>query len=107
LTSTTGHIKFGDGLRVTDEGSGIIRVDAGQSVGPVGPAGPPGPDVTYVHTQGSPSATWAVTHSLGKFPAVEVVDSGGSSVLVDVLFVDANHVTLTFGSPTSGKAYFN
>ena len=37
--ATTTHIKFGDGLSVTDEGAGVIRVD---SVGATGPAGPPG-----------------------------------------------------------------
>lgn len=39
----TTHIKFGDGLKVTDEGSGVIRVDGAGGVGPVGPAGPIGP----------------------------------------------------------------
>jgi Collagen triple helix repeat (20 copies) len=47
LPSPTTHIKFGDGLKVTDEGAGTIRVDGlsgppGAAGGP-GPAGPTGP----------------------------------------------------------------
>lgn len=38
--TTTTHIKFGDGLAVTDEGAGVIRVDG--SGGPTGPQGPKG-----------------------------------------------------------------
>jgi hypothetical protein len=86
--------------------------------GPTGPQGPPGTpgmpgapgaggDLAYVHTQGAASASWVVPHNLNKFPSVSVVDSGGSVVLPDVLYTDANHVTVQFGSATSGKAYCN
>jgi hypothetical protein len=41
--ATTTHIKFGDGLDVTDEGAGVIRVDgSGGPPGATGPAGAPG-----------------------------------------------------------------
>jgi hypothetical protein len=81
----------------------------GGSVGPPGPPGPPGSggDLTYVHTQGSLSASWAVAHGLGKYPSVEVVDTGNSVIIPDVHYVDANNLTLNFGSSISGKAYLN
>lgn len=80
--------------------------------GPTGPTGPPGTpgaggDANYVHTQTTPASTWSVTHSLAKFPAVDVVDSGGNWLLPDVLWVDANHVTVTFGAATSGRVFCN
>jgi hypothetical protein len=83
--------------------------------GSPGPPGPPGPqgqpgsgiDLNFVYTQVAPSATWPVTHNLGKFVSVEVVDSGGSTIIPNIFYVDANHVTLSFSSATSGKAYFN
>jgi hypothetical protein len=80
--------------------------------GSPGPPGPPGPagsgnDLNFVYTQLSPSASWSVTHNLGNFVSVEVVDSGGSTIIPDVHYVDTNHVNLLFGSATSGKAYFN
>jgi hypothetical protein len=41
--SITTKIRFGDGLDVTDQGSGVIRVDAmGGVAGATGPQGPPG-----------------------------------------------------------------
>ena len=64
-------------------------------------------DKTYVYTQGSPSATWDIVHNLGKFPSVSVVDSGGSAVIPSVNYIDVDTVRVTFGSPTSGKAYVN
>lgn len=36
MTSVTNHIKFGDGLAVTDEGGGVIRVDGSGGGGGVG-----------------------------------------------------------------------
>jgi len=67
----------------------------------------PSADLTYVFTQLAPSASWAVNHNLGKNPSVSVVDTGGTELLVTVLYVDLNNLTLSFGAPTSGKAYMN
>lgn len=43
MSPTTTHIKFGDGLKVIDEGVGVIRVDGSGATGPAGPAGAAGP----------------------------------------------------------------
>lgn len=75
--------------------------------GGVASGGAGGADKNYVHTQGSPSSSWAVAHNLGKYPAVDVVDTGGSAVIPDVFYSDTNNATLNFGSPTSGKAFAN
>lgn len=80
--------------------------------GPPGPQGAPGPvgpggGSTYIHTQGSPSATWVVVHSLGWFPSVTVVDTGDTVIIPDVHYDSTSQATLGFGSPTSGKAYLN
>lgn len=74
---------------------------------PVGGGGGGGGDLFFSYTQLAPSATWNVAHNLDKFASVTVVDSGGSVIVPDVNYGDLNHVTLSFGSPTSGKAYFN
>jgi hypothetical protein len=66
-----------------------------------------GGDKNYLHTQVAPAVTWSVAHSLGKFPAVSVVDSGGSLILPDVHYIDVNNLQILFGSATSGKAYLN
>jgi hypothetical protein len=82
--------------------------------GPQGPQGPPGPQgpegapvPTYVHVQSTLAQVWHVVHGLGTFPAVTVVDSGDSELMVDVQYVSSDELTLTFGAPTSGKAYLN
>jgi hypothetical protein len=87
------------------------------SPGPQGPQGPPGPagtgggaagpGGTLVFTQGSPSTVWSITHNLGAYPAVEVVDTGNTMIIPDIQFNDANSLTLSFGAPTSGKVYLN
>lgn len=66
-----------------------------------------GGDKNYVHTQSTLASSWSVAHGLGKFPAVEVVDSGGSILIPDVQYIDVNTVTIIFASATSGKAYLN
>ena len=69
-------------------------------------------NITYTHTQGSVSDTWVITHSLGRFPSVTVVDSGDTVVFGTVVYNSSNQLTITFfvgGSPSafSGKAYLN
>jgi hypothetical protein len=64
-------------------------------------------DKNYVHTQGAAAASWVIVHGLSKYPAVVVVDTGGSVVIPDVHYDSVDQVTLTFGSATSGKAYVN
>jgi hypothetical protein len=86
-----------------DQKAWLISPSAGG--GTPGPG--PGDDKNYVHTQGIPSATWSITHNLDKYPAVDVVDTGDSVVIPSIHYDNLNAVTLTFGSPTSGKAFVN
>lgn len=79
-------------------------------IGPVGPQGPPGPlggDHHYVHEQMVPSAVWEVTHNMGKFPSVQVINNFNEVVVGDILFVDDLSVVISFAGPFSGKAIFN
>ena len=61
----------------------------------------------YIHNQSSASSTWTITHNLGFFPAVSVVDSGGSVVEGDVSYISVNQVSIAFSSSFGGKAYFS
>ena len=83
----------------------VLWVDTDASSPP--PSGGGGGDLNYVYTQGSPSATWTVAHTLGKYPSVDVVDTGDSTIVPDVHYDSLSQVTLSFGSATSGKAYLN
>lgn len=64
-------------------------------------------DKTYVHTQGTAAAVWTVTHNLGKYPSVTVVDSANTVIIGEVFYLDINTVRLTFCAPFCGSAYFN
>jgi len=62
---------------------------------------------TLIFNQVSVSALWTIAHNLGKYPSIVIVDSGGTVIIPDVVYVDLNTITAGFGSPTSGKAYLN
>ena len=64
-------------------------------------------DRHFVHNQGGANALWTITHNLGKYPAVSVVDSAGSLVEGDVSYVSINVLTVEFSSAFSGVAYLN
>jgi sulfite reductase alpha subunit-like flavoprotein len=66
-----------------------------------------GGDKHYTHNQSSAQSTWNITHNLGKFPSLSVVDSSKNVVIGDVQYIDANSLSVTFTAAFSGKAYMN
>lgn len=58
-----------------------------------------------VHVQIEPAATWSLTHALGRYPEVTVLDAAGRVVWPDVEHPSISQVVITFGSPATGKAY--
>lgn len=84
----------------------VLVYPPGQT-GPPGPTGPPGGGTTYIFHQDTPAATWTITHNLGTYPSVTVIDSGGSEVLGSPNYVSGNQVVLTFSAAFSGTAYLN
>ena len=59
----------------------------------------------YVHNQGSASSTWNISHNLGAYPNVTVVDSAGSQVEGSVDYTDDNTIVISFSAPFGGKAF--
>lgn len=72
-----------------------------------GGGGGGGDDKNFVYTQSVASATWNITHNLGKYPSVSVTDSGLSTVYGEVDYIDTNSLTITFKSAFGGKAFLN
>tara|TARA_R110002167_G_scaffold5222_1_gene24434 strand:+ start:2203 stop:2559 length:357 start_codon:yes stop_codon:yes gene_type:complete len=67
---------------------------------------------TFTYNQEGSSHTWVITHNLGYFPSVTVVDSGNSVVIGCVTYNSVNQLTVQFHeagvlSAFSGKAYLN
>ena len=66
---------------------------------------------TFIFTQVVPSTAWGtngiVTHNLGKFPSITVIDTANTVVTGQYTYIDNNNVTLTFSAGFAGKAYLN
>lgn len=53
------------------------------------------------------SPKWTITHNLGKFPAVTVVDLDNNVVIGDVDYLSTNIIQITFSIPFNGCAFLN
>lgn len=64
-------------------------------------------DKNYIHSQVALASTWTVAHNLGKYPSIEVVDTGDNVIIPNIHYDSINQLTLTFAAATSGKVYVN
>ena len=64
-------------------------------------------DKTFIYTQSVASDTWIITHNLGKYPSVSVVDTAKTGVYGNIDYINANELTITFSAPFSGQAFMN
>lgn len=98
----------GTGLDATTAPAGMTLQTTGtgyQFTSPTG--GGTGGDLSYIHIQSTPAASWTITHGLGKHPSVTVVDSAQTEVIGDVTYIDANSLRVDFNGGFSGNAYLN
>lgn len=97
---------FGGGSIEGEEWSNLSITFFRLSPGAPGPQGPPGPagGSAYTHVQGSPSATWTVTHGLGRYASVTIIDSTGAEVEGEIQHDSVDACTLRFSSAFSGRA---
>lgn len=63
--------------------------------------------VSFRFVQGTASTTWAITHNLGYYPNVTVVDSTATVCEGDIVYTNANTITITFSQAISGVAYLS
>jgi hypothetical protein len=99
---------------VLDVVDGEITLEVIGEVGPrgiqgiQGEIGPPGPPPAfYRHHQTSASDQWLIQHDLPYRPAVTIVDSAGTVLIADVVYVDDLNVQVGFSAPTAGYAYLS
>ena len=62
---------------------------------------------TFEFDQNLAATTWDITHNLGKFPSITVIDTGNTVVTGEYNYVTNNRVILTFSAAFAGKAYLN
>lgn len=63
--------------------------------------------VSYMHTQSTPSSTWIINHNLGFKPAVELFDSGSQEIDADIVHVSDNQVVVSLTKAITGFARLN
>lgn len=59
----------------------------------------------HIHTQGAAVTTWPITHALGGFPSVTVVDSANTVVFGEINYVSTSQIVVNFTAAFSGYAY--
>jgi hypothetical protein len=62
------------------------------------------PVIRHVFEQTSPSATWTITHNLGRDVQVETIDTSGTTMVGEISRPSVNQVVVTFNGATAGKA---
>lgn len=78
------------------------------ATGATGPQGDPGvSDKNFYYTQGVANSVWSITHNLGKYPSVVIIDSAGSVVIGDINYANTNTLTVTFNASFAGTATLN
>lgn len=90
-------------VQVSPEADEAIRRDWAEA----NLSGGAGGDKHYRHIQTPAASTWSVTHNLGKYPSVAVVDASLNIIFGDVHYVNTNSLTIVFSSAITGEAYCN
>ena len=60
--------------------------------------------VSYIHTQGSASSAWNITHNLHFYPNITVQDSAGNIVEGEIAYTNSDSLVVTFSTAFSGEA---
>jgi hypothetical protein len=61
----------------------------------------------YVFTQSAAASVWTITHNMGKYPSVTIVDTANDEVEGQVNHISNTQLTVTFSAPVAGKAFMN
>ncbi len=59
----------------------------------------------YTFTQTVPANVWLINHGLEDYPSVSVVDSAGTVVYGDLMYLDSNTLSIEFSAAFAGVAY--
>ena len=88
-------------------GNGILSMDTYYDFAVFTLSAQGSPTFIYDFHQVTPATTWVITHNLGKFPSITVIDSGDTIVNGECTYNSNNKVTIIFSAAFAGKAYLN
>lgn len=64
-------------------------------------------DKHFIYHQRVASNVWVVEHNLNKYPSVTTVDSAGTIIIGQVIYVDPNTIVVTFNIKLTGTVFLN
>lgn len=64
-----------------------------------------GTTLRHIHSQSIPSTVWNVSHLLGGYPSVTIVDTAGTVVYGEISYSSTTDVVLSFSAAFAGYAY--
>lgn len=66
-------------------------------------------ELYYVYNFSNQNSSFTITHNLGKYPSVTIVDSDKYKIYGDIKYLNENQIEITFSTPTniSGVVYLN
>lgn len=95
-------------VQMLPAGSAPTVVQTGTLNAPIYTIGiPETPPTTFTQTLDASQTVWVVGHNLGRFPNVQVTDSAGSIIVVNVTHIDVNTTSLSYNAAFVGKAMFS
>jgi len=62
---------------------------------------------TYTECFEVASSVWTITHNLGEYPSVTVIDSGNTVVVGNVEYISSQQLRITFAASFSGCVFLN
>lgn len=68
------------------------------------PLGSTGGLAAYVHTQSAPAMTWAINHNLGRYPSVELFNTGMQEIDAEIAHPSVNQTVVTLKPAIAGLA---
>lgn len=64
-------------------------------------------DKHYTHIQTDAAKEWVVTHRLGKYPAISIVNGNNIEIFAMIKHVDDSVAKIEFPTAMAGRAYCN
>jgi hypothetical protein len=60
--------------------------------------------VAYVYSQPTPETTWTINHNLGRYPSVELFNTGMQEIDAEIAHPSINQTVVTLNPATAGLA---
>jgi hypothetical protein len=102
VVAATAPLAYSSSTKTVSLNQSAIQINASQVSGL-----PQALSYFFSFTPDDSRAVWDITHNLGYFPSVRVVNSVGTEFIGDIVYNSNNRLTITFSSPVFGTVYLS